>query len=595
MSFLDDSMYPRNELASPPLAQPLRKPSLVPSVEDREEDFEPFARSTSGLSGHSSGLSAHSSTATIRRKHESYNLSGSIFLVTASGKTLNLPVPSDSPNDPLNWSRWKTAGAIAAIAWYSIVSLTVVQAASMVYHGILVEFENQNLYPWTMETLSTAPTLFMGFGALLWVPLSLGMGRRPVFLIASLMMSLATIGAGHSANFSQLLTCLCFLGLGEGFSLTCALLLMIEMTFIHQRPRAIALLWSLAGFAGTAGLALVPYISSHGEDWRQFYHYWSIPMLISFILIFFLFPETYFKRPTVAFDGLILLQTATEKLTVYKDEDADSNIYRDLPDLPCGPRTGFNGIRDRLGLCRSPFASWTAVWHCYYQMAFCAVNPLIAWVFIASSFNFAGMLFIGATYAQILRAPPYSLSSSLIVNVNICSGIGALFAFPLGGMLISKILSRLARRNKGVREAEHFLIAYILPVLTGALSTFIYGFAVQRKLHFAFFYLAYGLNGFSWTTLSISNTMWVTEAFPRWAAPAISVLGGGCYILSFAMSFALVPWISAHGYKLVGIELAALQILGGLVAVPIAFWGKNARQAIHGKWADERAGALRPL
>jgi hypothetical protein len=372
--------------------------------------------------------------------------------------------------------------------------------------------------------------------------------------------------------------------------------MIIDMTFVHQRPKAIALLWSLAGFAGTASLALVLYISSHGYNWHQFYHYWSSLTGVSFVLAFFLYPETYFKRPTVAFDGLILLQSATEKLTVFKDEEADSELYRDLPDLPSGSRrSGLGGLCDRLGLSRSPLASWTAVGHCYYQMAFCAINPLIFWVFLASAVNFAGMLFIGSTYTQILRSPPYSLSSSFIMVVNISSGIGALFAYPLGGCLVGKILNHLAHRNRGVREAEHFLVGYVLPVITGALSTFIYGFAVQHKLHFGFYYLAYGLNGLSWTTLSITNTMWVTEAFPRWAAPAISVLGGGCYIISFLMSFASVPWIAAHGYKLVGIELAVLQIATGLVAMPIAFWGKNARQAIQGKWASERAGALRPL
>ncbi|KAF3031321.1 hypothetical protein E8E12_000796 [Didymella heteroderae] len=581
------NLYPEGELASRPLAQPLRKPSLVPSVEDRDDDCAQFGSSASGLSC--------CSAETNRRKRESYNLSGSIFLVTSSGKTLNLPVPSDSPADPLNWGRWKTTGAIIAVACYSTVALPVVQAASLVYHGIITEFDGEDIHPWTVETLVTAPTLFMGFGALLWVPLSLGMGRRPVFLIAALVMLLATVGAGYAVNFYQLLTCFCFMGLGEGLSLTLALLMMIDMTFIHQRPKAVALLWSLAGFAGTSSLAIVPYLSSHGDDWRKYYHIWSIPIGISFVLVFLFYPETYFKRPTVAFDGLILLQSATEKLTVYKDDEADSDIYRDLPDLPKIRRTGFDGLRDRLGLSRSPLASWTAVGHCYYQMAFCFVNPLIFWVFIASSVNFAGMLFIGTTYAQILRSPPYSLPSVLIMNVNICSGIGALFAFPFSGILVGKIINRLARHNHGVREAEHFLVGYILPVFTGALSTFLYGFAVQRRLHFAVYYLAYGLNGFSWTTLSISNTMWVTEAFPRWAAPAISVLGGGCYILSFSMSFAMVPWIEAHGFQLVGIELAVLQIVAGLVAVPIAFWGKNARQAIHGKWAHERAGALRPL
>ena len=135
MASLLQDPYPDVELAPPPLAQPLHKPSLLPSVEDHGKDLEQFAHSTSDLSG--------CSTETIRRKHESYNLSGSIFLVTSSGTTLSLPVPSQSPNDPLNWSQWKTGGAIIATAWYSIASLTVVQGASMVYHGILVQFDGQ--------------------------------------------------------------------------------------------------------------------------------------------------------------------------------------------------------------------------------------------------------------------------------------------------------------------------------------------------------------------------------------------------------------------------------------------------------------------
>lgn len=139
MSSLLRDPYPEVELHAPPLAQPLRKPSLVPSVEDRDEACVPFSSSNSAFSAHTAE--------TARRKHESYNLSGSIFLLTSSGITLNLPVPSESPEDPLNWNRWKTTGAIAAVAWYSIVSLTAVQAASMVYHGISVEFDGQVYAP----------------------------------------------------------------------------------------------------------------------------------------------------------------------------------------------------------------------------------------------------------------------------------------------------------------------------------------------------------------------------------------------------------------------------------------------------------------
>jgi hypothetical protein len=134
MQPLQDSFYPPNELASPPLAKPLYEPSLAASTE--------YSSKTPSVSPMSTLNSSNDANIT-RRNRESYMLSGSIFLITSSGKTLNLPVPSSSPADPLNWSMWKTTGAVAAIALYSVVSLTAVQAASLMYHGIMTEFGKQ--------------------------------------------------------------------------------------------------------------------------------------------------------------------------------------------------------------------------------------------------------------------------------------------------------------------------------------------------------------------------------------------------------------------------------------------------------------------
>ncbi|KAJ4371107.1 hypothetical protein N0V83_004323 [Neocucurbitaria cava] len=371
------------------------------------------------------------------------------------------------------------------------------------------------------------------------------------------------------------------------------LLIIVDLTYINQRAIAIALMWSVAGCFGTSGVALVPIISHHGRDWRHFYHIWLIPVAVSLVVTFALLPETYFKRPTVAFDGLIVMQSATEKLTVYQDTEVDSDIYRDLPAYP--QRTGVAGFRDRLGLARSPFASWTAAGRCFIQMGYCAVNPLIFWVFVASAFNTASMVFIGATFARVLIAPPYNMAANMVGTVNIASGVGGLFGFVVWSLLICRIVTWLSRRNRGVLEAEHYLVGYIVPILTGATSSLVYGLVVKHHWSANLIFFAYGLNGFSFVTIMIGNTLWVAEAFPRWAAPAIAVVGGGCYILSFAMSFALGPWIAAHGFQWVSIELAILQMVSGLIAMPVAFWGKTARQAIHGRWAEDRSGALRPL
>jgi hypothetical protein len=125
-----DSFYPPNELASPPLAKPLYKPSLADD-------------SKKSSAGPTFSLGDPNDSNITRSNRESYMLSGSIFLITSSGKTLNLPVPSSSPADPLNWSMWKTTGAVAAIAMNSVVSLTVVQVTSLMYQGIMADFGKQ--------------------------------------------------------------------------------------------------------------------------------------------------------------------------------------------------------------------------------------------------------------------------------------------------------------------------------------------------------------------------------------------------------------------------------------------------------------------
>lgn len=372
--------------------------------------------------------------------------------------------------------------------------------------------------------------------------------------------------------------------------------MIIDMTYIHQRTRAVAALWALLGGVGTGSLALVPYMSLN--TWRQFYYFWAIPTGLAFFLAMFLYPETYFKRPAVAFDGMILQQSATEKLTVYKDLEADSDLYRDLPDLPSGRASRipvFGRVQSSVCVSRSPNTSWKGMCYCYVQMAYCFINPLNFWVFIVSAIHWAGILFIGSSYTNVLRSPPYQLSSSLIININTASAAGAFLAYPVGGCLADRVLKCMAQRNRGVREAEHYLIGYIPPTIIGACGALLYGFAVHCKLHYSLIFIACGLEGFSWITLCITNTLWLTEAFPRWAASAVAVSGGATYILSFGIGYALVPWIKSHGIKAVGIELAAAQLVAGLVAVPVAFWGKSARQAISGKLAGERSGALRPL
>jgi hypothetical protein len=79
-------------------------------------------------------------TPTTPSKHDSLDMSGSVYLVTSAGKVLSLPIPANSPRDPLNWSTAKRTGAYVAIAFFSVTVLVLDQCANLVSKSLGKEF-----------------------------------------------------------------------------------------------------------------------------------------------------------------------------------------------------------------------------------------------------------------------------------------------------------------------------------------------------------------------------------------------------------------------------------------------------------------------
>jgi hypothetical protein len=367
--------------------------------------------------------------------------------------------------------------------------------------------------------------------------------------------------------------------------------MIVDITFIHQRPHGISAFWSLGGSMSLVCLSLVPEVIRLGSTWHTFYLVWTIPCLAAFLLAFFFYPETYFYRPAVAFDGHVLMQSATEKVEIYQDwEEVPGG--KALPQLP--EKSKLVASLKELRVWGTIEGGWMSMLACYPQILMCVLNPLIFWVSILNAVAFGGMLSIGITYPTLLAAPPYSLPVDAIALVNMGAAVGALLAWPASGIMITRITRRLSMRNGGVRHAEYYLPAFVLPILSAAASVILYGLAGERKWHWIWVYVSYMLNTFSFVGLATANTLWITEAFPRWAAAAVAIVGGGSYVISFGISFAILPWIKSQGFARANIEIGVLTLVVGLVLIPVAFWGKSLRQYIHGRWAMKEGGALRP-
>lgn len=358
------------------------------------------------------------------------------------------------------------------------------------------------------------------------------------------------------------------------------------MTYIHQRPKYIAIFWCLTTVLSNIGLAFTPFIiTAGGGDWRNFYWVWFGPCLVSMGFAIIFFPETSFYRPAMAFDGRILRQSAFGTVKMYSDWDV---VPGGKPNMEPQRRTRLQALtaylRNMMVSDRNRTEGWKGMQAYCYQVLLCVFNPLIFWSLILNALIFGSMIITCATFVQILLAPPYNFSSNAVGITKLATGLGGALAYPIAGPLTAHIQRKLTRCNRGIREPEHYLPSHIPIILTCSASLALYGAGIEKKWSWQLLCLFVGLNYFTAIALFVANTLWVTESFPRWRGPALVVVGAGGYGLSFALSSGVIPWVQVAGFGKTYIQLAVVVYAVGCFGIPIYFWGKGMREIIYHRW-----------
>lgn len=509
----------------------------------------------------------------------------SVYLITSDGRTLELPIPSRSPNDPLRWSLLKRITVMGVISLFTIVGLILVQGTSLLLLALENEYSPESIKPLRLDLLSSIPCLCWGIGALTWVPLSMTIGRRPVLLLATIMLAGGTFLAAVSQSFYLHLIARCVQGLAGAVSPSTMILMVIDLTFIHQRPQWIGLFWCMTTVFSDLGLALTPSIISAIGSWRAFYWTWLAPCVLLIPLALFWAPETSFERPPMAFDGHIISQTDTGKITIYPtwEEVPGGKPMPDEPAPTWKTSTFFKNITFGTG---SETGGWLAMKAFPRQLMFCAFNPLVVWVMLLNTFVFGGMVITCQTYVMVLISPPYNFTFNQIGLAKLSPGIGALLAYPASGILTTYLIRVLASRNRGIREPEHYLPSFFLPIILSSVSLALFGIATERRWDWRWILLFVGLDYLSAIAAFSTNIVWVTESFPNFAGAAIVVVGAGSYGTSFVLSSVIAPWIQDQGLEMTYIELGVVTLVLGFFVFPINFWGKRYREYIYARWSS---------
>ena len=111
-----------------------------------------------------------------------------------------IPTPSADPDDPLNWSRARKGLSCLCMCAYT---LTVGIASAAIYSVLEPISHSTEL---TLNDLNSGTGyMFLAFGwsCLLWQPLAIQYGKRPVFLFSVLATSMIQVWAPYTKTNSQ--------------------------------------------------------------------------------------------------------------------------------------------------------------------------------------------------------------------------------------------------------------------------------------------------------------------------------------------------------------------------------------------------------
>ena len=181
------------------------------------------------------------------------------------------PQPEDTPNDPLNWARWRRDSALLSLGFYCMVGggMTPILAAGFTNVG-----QTYNVSSSRVALTTGLYMMGLGVGSVLFSPTAILFGKRPVYLFASVLFVLSAIWCAKSPSYGSLAAARVFQGIAVSPVECLPSATIAEIFFLHERAFRVGIYTLLL----LGGKNLIPLVSAaiiQGLGWR--WVFWFVP------------------------------------------------------------------------------------------------------------------------------------------------------------------------------------------------------------------------------------------------------------------------------------------------------------------------------
>ncbi|KAH8900671.1 MFS general substrate transporter [Thozetella sp. PMI_491] len=502
---------------------------------------------------------------------------GDALLVDKHGNVRRLPVPSADPNDPLNFRTWEKWVVIGCCCWYSIMGLALAGGLGAILGVFFQIYIPQGYTSDQVVLLLTVPSLCIGLGNWLILPLSLAFGRRPVFLCAVVALLASTIGAATQDSYEGHLIARIFQGLSTGASESLLPLMLTEVTFLHERGRIFGLYWMSQNIISSL-LNLASSYEAAALGWRSYYYVFVGTIAVGLIFTILGGFETRFSRPAASLDGQVVITDDFGVTHIVPDDQAQEFLDRmQVEEVVIA--TERKPYLEKLRPWSEPHAKpWSMIVMSWVYMIESVTSPAILWVILLTSITLACSIDMSLTYDQVLQG--YGWQAQDIGLINLGGVVGGILGTAYCTFLGDPFVIWMARRNSGLHRPEHRLLVLIPLAFLGVAMLLLYGFASAGNFPNSWAtVMSWTLFQVTFTGVLIVSTTFAAEASPKHPGPALVMVVGTKNIISFGATYGFTPLVERGGtvwaFGVLTAIFGAVCILGVAVYLLNPMWRRH--------------------
>ncbi|KAJ3998081.1 MFS general substrate transporter [Lentinula boryana] len=469
------------------------------------------------------------------------------------------PQPSDDPEDPLNWPGLYRAFILLQVSVLSALGTYNTAIINPAYNQLSAEFDVSIV---TASYQTTVTIAVNGLGPFLFIPFAHVYGRRPVYLVTTLIGALSALGCAYAHNFGQLVGLRILNGIfpvGTALGVATA----NDLFCLHERGRALGIYTVLsttgAHFAPIPGGLIGQYLG-----WQWIFKFAAITNSFCLLFTFFFLPETLYIRDR------------TRDIVKDSNSNSKSSVRRYLRRLNLGKRYPGRELRisdffwPYIKMIRYPSVVFPAIYYAT-QYALGSTLPAVTVSHIfAQEFNW-DTLQIGLAYGTALL-------------------IGAFLGETAGGWVVDSIMNRA--RVKALKGSSAPSEIRLKAIWTGEIIVPIgllwYGFSIQFGAPWIVPILGMGVGCFGVQCITTVMYTYSTDCHLTKSAEVAQVFNFVRQEIGMTFAFyAIVLGEAMGGYHLLFVFFACVGSILAFIPILVLMWkGEAIRAAERRIFAD---------